>query len=532
MKAPELEGFPRLDVSREELEAVLEQARQEPLREDGYQKLRAAIRTLHYVTELLEKKETTLAALRELLCPASTEKTEKVLKQAGIQTGAPKPASPSKKPRTGHGRIAAAAYRGAKKIPVPHASLKPGDACPDGCGGKVYPQREPGVLVRIKGQPPLAATVYELEKLRCNLCGNVYTAATPAEAGEKKYDETAVSMMAVLRYGTGVPWNRTAALEANFGIPLPAATQCEILATNAVPLQPALEELKRQAAQGEVVHNDDTSMRVLSLDRDVDISPERTGVFTSGLIWVVQKRRIALYFTGCKHAGENLAEVLKLRSPDLPPIIQMCDALSRNVPKLVETLVANCNAHGRRNFVKVTANFPEPCRFVLEIFREIYGYDAVARKQGMPAEQRLVFHQEHSKPVMEKLHTWLKTQFQERIVEPNSGLGQAISYLLKHWPNLTLFLEKPGVPLDNNIAERALKKAIRHRKNSLFYKTRKGAQMGDLFMSLIHTCELNDVNAFDYLTELLRHPEELKQKSSEWMPWNYRDTLARLAVAA
>jgi transposase len=102
------------------------------------------------------------------------------------------------------------------------------------------------------------------------------------------------------------------------------------------------------------------------------------------------------------------------------------------VPKLVETLVANCNAHGRRNFVKVTANFPEPCRFVLETFREIYGYDAVARKQGMPAEQRLVFHQEHSKPVMEKLHTWLKTQFQERIVEPNSGLGQAISYLLKH----------------------------------------------------------------------------------------------------
>ena len=209
----------------------------------------------------------------------------------------------------------------------------------------------------------------------------------------------------------------------------------------------------------------------------------------------------------------------------------MCDALSRNVPKPVETLVANCNAHGRRNFVKVTANFPEPCRFVLETFREIYGYDAMARKQGMPAQQRLVFHQEHSQPVMEKLYTWLKTQFQERIVEPNSGLGQAISYLLKHWPKPTLFLEKPGVALDNNIAERALK-AIRHRKNSLFYKTRKGAQIGELFMSLIHTCALNDVNAFDYLTELLRHPEELKQKSSEWMPWNYRDTLARLAVAA
>jgi transposase len=537
MKPPDPEDIPRIDVSTEELEALLEQAKQEPLREEGYHKLKAAVRTLGYVTELLEKKETTLAALRELLCPASTEKTDKVLKQAGLETGEKKhPASGErggKSARPGHGRNGAAAYRGAQKIQVPHASLKAGDLCPDvQCGGKVYAQREPGVLVRIKGQPPLAAAVYELEKLRCNLCGNVYTAAAPPEAGDKKYDETAVSMMAVLRYGTGVPWNRTEGLEANFGIPLPAATQCEILAANVIPLQPALEELKRQAAQAEVVHNDDTSMRVLSLDRDTDISPERTGVFTSGLVWIVQKRRIALYFTGCKHAGENLAEVLKLRSPDLAPIIQMCDALSRNVPKIVETLVANCNAHSRRNFVKVTANFPEPCRYVLETFREIYSYDAVTRQEGMSAEERLAFHQEHSKPVMDKLHAWLQAQFQERTVEPNSGLGQAISYLLNHWQKLTLFLEKPGVPLDNNIVERALKKAILHRKNSLFYKTRKGAQMGDLFMSLIHTCELNDVNAFDYLTELLRHAEELKQSPSAWMPWNYRETLARLAAPA
>jgi len=162
MKVPDPESTPRLDVSMEELEALLEQARQEPLREEGYQKLLAAVRTLHYVTKLLEKKEITLAALRELLCPASTEKTEKVLKQAGLETGGQKPVGSSKKPRRaapGHGRNAAAAYRGAEKIPVPHGFLKPGDVCPHGCGGKVYPQREPGVLVRIKGQPPLAAAV-------------------------------------------------------------------------------------------------------------------------------------------------------------------------------------------------------------------------------------------------------------------------------------------------------------------------------------------------------------------------------------
>ncbi len=300
MKPPSPEGLPRIDVSTAELEALLEQGRPS-LGEDGYQKLRAAIRTLGYVTELLEKQETTLANLRELLCPASTEKTEKVLKQAGMDTGEKKSktAAGNSRKKPGHGRNGAAEYRGANKVAVPHASLKTGDPCPDAqCSGKVYLQRDPGVLVRIKGQAPLAATVYELEKLRCNLCGNVYTAEAPPEAGEKKYDESAAAMIALLRYGSGVPWNRTEGLEANLGIPLPAATQCEIMAQTAPPLQPALEELKRQAAQAEVVHNDDTSMRVLSLDRDADISPERTGVFTSGLVWIAQERRIALYFTG------------------------------------------------------------------------------------------------------------------------------------------------------------------------------------------------------------------------------------------
>ena len=524
---------PRLEVSGEELEALVEQARP-ALSEDGFQKLLGAVHTLRYVTELLEKKEASLADLRELLCPATTEKTEKVLKQAGIDSGPKEPsvgaeARTHKRKAPGHGRNGAAAYSGAQKVQVPHASLEAGDPCPDGCGGKVYPQRDPGVLVRIKGQAPLAATVYELEKLRCNLCGNVYTAAAPPEAGEKKYDETAASMIALLRYGSGFPWNRLEGLENNLGIPLPASTQCEIMAEMAPTLQPALDELMRQAAQGEVAHNDDTSMRVLSLDRDADISAERTGVFTSGIVWILGERRIGLYFTGCKHAGENLTEMLKLRPPELPPPIQMCDALSRNVPKLAATVQANCNAHNRRNFVKVTANFPEECRYVLESLGEVYGYDAQAREKGMSSDERLGFHQEHSGPVMERLHAWCEVQFAERKVEPNSGLGQAISYLLKYWEKLTLFLRKAGAPLDNNLVERALKKAILHRKNSLFYKTRNGARMGDLYMSLIHTCELNGINAFDYLIELQRHAEELRQNPSEWMPWNYRATLDRLA---
>ncbi|MBZ5626356.1 MAG: hypothetical protein LAQ69_47900 [Acidobacteriia bacterium] len=209
----------QLDVSVEELETYVEQARP-ALSPDGYQKLRAAIRTLGYVTELLEKKEATLAALRRLLCTANTEKTAKVLEQAGIHTGEKSQKPPdqqdqekddnpqsSKSPAAGHGRNGAGQYQGAQKVSVAHASLKTGDPCPEGCGGKLYP-RDPAVLVRVKGQAPVAATVYELEKLRCNLCGDVFTAQAPAGVGEKKYDETAVTMIALLRYGSGFPWNR------------------------------------------------------------------------------------------------------------------------------------------------------------------------------------------------------------------------------------------------------------------------------------------------------------------------------------
>jgi len=528
-------GAEQFDVTSEELEALLEGARS-ALGEPGYQKLHAAIRTLGYVTELLETREATLEKLRRLLCHSSTEKTKTVLKQAGIETGEKKhktPGTPKSKP-PGHGRNGAAAYRGARKVDVPHASLKAGDPCPDCQRGKVYPQRDPGVLVRIKGQAPIAATVYELEKLRCNLCGDIFTASAPEGVGEQKYDETAASMIALLRYGSGFPWNRLEGLQKNLGIPLPMATQCEIVKETAVQIQPAGDELIRQAAQDGVVHNDDTSMRVLSLDRDAasdaDLAAERTGVFTSGIVSIGEGHRIGLYFTGRKHAGENLADVLTQRAADLEAPIQMCDALSRNLPKNLEVIIGHCLAHARRRFVEVTPNFPQECRFVLESLGEVYGYDETARAQRMSPEQRLHFHQEHSGPVMERLHSWLDAQFDERRVEPNSGLGAAISYLLKHWDRLTLFLRHAGAPLDNNVCERALKKSILHRKNSLFYKTRNGARIGDLFMSLIHTCELNRADPFDYLNQLQRHAEELKLTPSDWMPWNYRATLARIGA--
>jgi transposase len=253
------------------------------------------------------------------------------------------------------------------------------------------------------------------------------------------------------------------------------------------------------AAQGEVLFNDDTTMKVLEL----------TG-----------EQRAA--------AAADLADVLAKRAAELPKPIQMCDALASNIAGEFESIVAGCTSHARRRHVDVAADFPEECRFVLETLRDVYKHDAIARNQQMSPEERLHHHQAESGPLMAGLAKWMKAQFEERKVEPNSGLGDAISYMQTHWEKLTLFLREPGAPLDNNVCERALKKAILHRKNALFYKTLNGAHVGDVFMSLIHTAELNDAEPFDYLVTLLRRSKDVAAAPAEWMPWNYEGTSARL----
>ncbi|MBV9309048.1 MAG: IS66 family transposase [Acidobacteriaceae bacterium] len=504
----------RIDVNLEELDQIIDRGRQAPLSESDGQKLKVALHTM--ADQLMPKR--------------TTEKTSAVLSTTAAEAAAP--SEVEKQKPAGHGRHSVAAFVGASRVVIPHATLQPGHTCPECSQGKVYRQKNPATIVRFIGQAPLQATVYEMERLRCNACGQVFTAAAPQAAQGDKYDATAVAIIALLKYGTGVPFKRLERLEAQLSIPLPTAVQWELMAMAAKLLWPMWEALIRFAAQGSVFHNDDTGMRILRLVREV--GDKRTGVFTSGIISIVATYRIALFFTGPKHAGENIARVLKERPQALPPPIQMCDALSRNSPKPagVKVLEANCLAHGRRQIVEVAENFPEESRYVLEALGTVYHNDALAREQELSPEQRLRFHQEHSEPVMNELQRWMAVQLAEHRVEPNSGLGKAISYLLRHWSKLTLFLSVAGAPIDNNLVERALKKAILNRRNALYYRTLNGAHTGDLFMSLIHTCELNAANPFDYLTELLWHADELAASPDDWMPWNYRETIARLQPVA
>jgi len=354
---------PRIDVNLDELDQIIERGKHTPLSEADGQKLKTA---LHAMAQQLIRNRT-------------TEKTSAVLP---TEAAAAEPPSVGKSVAAGHGRHGAAAFTGAKRVVISHAELESGHACP-ACGqGKVYCQKEPATLVRFVGQAPLEATVYEMERLRCNACGQIFTAPEPEAVGPDKYDVTAVAMIALLKYGTGVPFKRLERLQLQLGMPLPASTQWELVEAASRPIQPALHELIRQAAQGGVMYNDDTGMRILRLAREP--GDKRTGTFTTGIVSMVGVWTIALYFTGPKHAGENLAEVLRQRARELPPPIQMCDALSRNTPKLegIKTLLANCLAHGRRQFVEVVENFPEECRYVLETLGDVYHNDTLALENG------------------------------------------------------------------------------------------------------------------------------------------------------
>lgn len=546
------------------LEEALRRA-EAKLSEKDYVTLKAVVDAYAYLTELVDDKNTTIGRLRKMLFGEKTEKTAAVVGRDSSEDCKPELTSPTtdappdsprpsadreaaadgdSKTPPGHGRNGADAYTGAERIEVRHESLQPGDPCPQCADGTVYDAR-PGVLVRLVGQSPVQAMVYYLQKLRCNLCGTLFTAQSPSGAGADKYDATAGSMIALLKYGAGMPFHRAEKLQESLGIPLPASTQWDIVHQQAERAQPVFDELVRQAADGEVVHNDDTTVKILELmgkraDRvrlevltEASAKPasDRKGMFTSGIVSVAEGRKIALFLSGRQHAGENLKDVLKHRVKSLEPPIQMSDALSRNLPGELQTILANCLAHGRRQFVDVAERFPEECRHVLESLAVVYKNDAIARERNFSPAARRHFHQAESGPTMEALHVWLVRQFEDRRVEPNSTLGGAISYMLKHWEKLTLFLRVPGAPLDNNVCERALKKAILHRKNALFYKTCHGAHVGDVFMSLICTCELCGTNPFDYLVELERHAEALALHPHRWLPWNYRLTATASSAA-
>jgi transposase len=555
---PNHEEIPTTDTAQ--IERLIERLKEGKLQEQDAQLIETLLHFVLKITSLLKRKQTTIKGLKQIFfgsgkrsgsenksdneaqrhphnqawTPPMNSSPETAWSSSSEGESVSEARSEGKRP--GHGRIPAADYTGAKIVRLDHQHLKPGDPCPDpDCKGRLHSLSEPNIKLCLTGSPCVVATKYERSTLRCTGCDQRISAALPEGVPEdRKFDPTADVTIALLKYGAGMPFYRQARLQEACGVPLPESVQferCEEAANAALPVYLHLREL---AADGKLFQIDDTGVKILScLEENKDRKEtERQGTHTSGIVVKDEEgRRIALYQSGRKHAGENLDDLLEKRNPALGAPMKMSDAAALNGKKKTPTVDLNCLAHGRGKFKEIEENFPVECRQVLEAIRKVYENDA--RTVGMSDQERLEYHQAQSGPVMGALRDWIEEQFKEKKVEPNSGLGKALQYMRNHWSKLTGFLHVPGAPLDNNEVERALKRFVLFRKNSLFYKTEHGATIGGILMSLIESCRLNKGNVFEYLLTLMRNKAEARRNPGLYLPWNYQrggDTDAARAV--
>jgi len=560
-----------VSLSSDEIEGLLTYVRRSNLPEAVAARLEEIMRTCLWLVFALQERTITLKRLRRLLFgkalkpsaasedaatppaggadePCADRVIDADARESGATAGETPPRAPSAKAKGGHrkgtGRLGAEAYEGAERVECRHDELAAGQRCPV-CGqGSLY-DLPPGVEIRIDGHALLSAIRYELQKLRCSACGAIFTAPLPDGVGKTKYSPQARAALVMSRYYLALPFYRLEGYQAMQGVPVADATQWDQIEAVARCCYGVFGCLERLAAQGELMHQDDTTVRILTLMKEneqiraraaaqgLSRATERTGMFTTALVVRVGERLIALYYSGRAHAGENLAALLAKRKAAHGPPLVMSDALSRNEvasgvgSTLTEGLVVRCHclAHGRRQFSDIEEMFPSECRVVIETLKAVFDHEEVAREQAMSPAARLAYHQTYSEPLMNELKVWLDQQINERLVEPNSVLGKAIAYMRTHWETLTRFLHLEQAPLDNNLVERALKLFIRQRKNSLFYKSEHSAKIASVLTSLILTCSYAGVNAFEYFVALQEHRAEVFADPEAWLPWTYRASL-------
>jgi transposase len=454
--------------------------------------------------------------------PTAAEKNESALMAESSETTNPELETHESK-RPGHGRRSASDYPGAKRVSCHDPLRQAGDRC--ACGGKLYEAKRPAVFLRFTGQPLVGATCYEQTVLRCSSCQQRFSAPLPEDVPAEKYDATADVAIVMAQYAAGLPFYRLAQMQEAFGVPLPPSVQWERAEAVADALLPVYLYLRTLAAQAGVLIGDDTRVQILSCyqeNKQRAADGQRHGLHTTGIVAQSPNKTqpsIVLYVSGRQHAGENVGELLELRSAEQNPPLQVGDALAANWSHASPVIPVKCLAHARRQFTDIEEIFPEECRHVREEFAVVYRYEA--ETVGMTPEQRLAHHQLYSAPVLERLQSWIKTQFEQRRVEPNSALGKALAYLQRHWQGLTQFLRRGDAPLDTNAVERTLKRVVLHRKNALFFRTEQGSAVGDLLMSMIETCRAHGIRAADYLVQVMKNAHAVRDNPAQWLPWTY-----------
>ncbi len=484
------------------------------------------------ILKLIQKKETTIQRLRNWIFK-KTESSKNLLKtKTDLEAGTKKDAKDSeskeekapaekKEKIKGHGRKAHSEYSISNEVYCSH-NLKSGDSCPQCQKGKVYPH-EPGIFIQLVAQPLINATKYITEKFRCNLCLAIFEASLPKSILPEKYDPSVGVALSVLRFGFAFPSYRIEQLLKAHGIPF-SDSQMGVLTEEVAKAvgAPVYDALIKRISNERQVAIDDSTARIqsLSLENKTKSKSERKGVFTTAVTGLIDGHPCSLFFTGRNHAGEVLEYLLSKRTSPLPLFV-MNDGASKNQTDNKLVIESNCNVHSRRNFSDINDSFPTEVQEVVEAYKIIYKNEDQCFQQNMSDQERLEFHKSKSLPVMAAMKLSFQNKLDNKLTEENSELGKAIKYFLKRYEKLIGFCKYPGVLIDNNECERAIKKFVNYRKNSFHYKTEKGAWIGERLMSLIHTAISNKVSPIEYLSSLMKNIEKVSTYPQKWFPWNY-----------
>lgn len=468
-----------------------------------------------------------------------------------------------KKRRSSAGARGRAAFPGAQSVPHGIRGLCAGSQCP--CKkGALYPI-SPAAKILFDAKPLLEAVIHEVERLRCNECGNVFGALLPPEVTERENyhgaTPEAAALSALARYALGMPDLRLERLQGWLGSPLSNSRQWAIALQSFLTLKPLWEHWLNALAQCPTLMSDDANQKVMSLKQEIaeevrlageqGISEKdlRTGVQASIIVGLTSEgHEIHAYMTGREHQGESLHGVLQERDTTLPPPTVTTDAASKaktlrpfpekngqgfhsrdkkkqNNSRVTPVTQAHCLEHLRLAFEDIETNHPAVCARVLELIGHIYANEAQAKTQALSPLERRDFHAMHSAPIVAALEAFIDATAREPKAEPNSDLGRALGYARNHRAAFSEFLRTPGVVLDTNACERDVYFVILHRLNSLHYQTTTGAQVGDFFMSIAATCRALKVNPLQYLSACLEFPEAVRQAPQAWMPWNHKAAL-------
>ena len=435
------------------------------------------------------------------------------------------PETETKKKVKGHGRLNRDAYQGAVVFDIALPDLKPGDTCPEeACDGRLYEMSEPGVLIQITGNPVATATRYNLQKLRCAVCELIFTAPLPEGVEDKKYTNSLIAMLMIHKYFMSVPLYRQEVLQNYLGVPLPASTQWDLMAAHEDVLKKLYHAFEYDAAQGKGLSIDDTKARILeqiAKNKVAEKKSDKAGCYTTGIVSVHDDHMSYIFVTDNQVAGKSVVPFLKLRNKKLSTPYLMCDALTANIPEEISKdlyILCYCLVHARRQFYELPDGYDDLAEEVLRMIGKIYDHEQ--HTKGMKPHERLQYHQVHSAPIMNELHTYLSEQQQH--FEPNGVAGKAIAYILKRFTELSQFLRHVEVPLDNNLTERALKLVIQTRKSSMFYKTLKSAKFASYVQTALYSAAQNDVNPYDYMKAIIDNKALVLKNPEQWLPWNYK----------